>query len=307
LARYAEAKTVGDQYYQNLQIQAAAGYAIQRDNFVLAMENQLTNMSSSIPTLNSSSIQQANNYISQNGLPTVEQQILSGVGLSSAIPQVTEGIQIFNVTALGNSSLADTVGAMRLISMAQTDDIEQASSQAGMNITLSNYFTDSNLNPLPTDSSGTPVVSATLSNNIIINTNPANVLVWNKVANIGNVTLNSLKVNMTLPSNWQISSSPGQMHLYFNFTNGTMKDITNSANISQLNGNPQAVNVSIPDFNSTGAGQPLTPGASVLISIGISYNLIGDANTFANAVEYPDYAVASAWQGGSYTSSGITQ
>ncbi|HJW19658.1 MAG TPA: hypothetical protein VJ571_03785, partial [Candidatus Nitrosotalea sp.] len=127
IARYSEAKAVGNQNYQNLQVQAATKYAAERDSLLTLLENQLSNTTLSLPTLNSSSIQQAKNYLSQNGLPPLERQIFSGLGISSTTSDVTNGMQMFNQTTIGPSSLVTGVQGLKTVLTNETNTIGKTS------------------------------------------------------------------------------------------------------------------------------------------------------------------------------------
>jgi hypothetical protein len=101
IERYAGARDAGDQYYQNLQLQALTTYASHRDQLLSLFENQLSSLSPLLAPLNTSTIGSVETYLLQNGLPAVEQQLLVGLGLSSSVPDITTGLEAFlNVTLL---------------------------------------------------------------------------------------------------------------------------------------------------------------------------------------------------------------
>jgi regulation of enolase protein 1 (concanavalin A-like superfamily) len=129
--RYTTAKAAGDQYYQNLQLQAVTTYACHRDLFLASLENQLSILSPMLPPLNSSAIRNAQNYLSQNGLPIEEQQLLEGFGLSSSIPDITTGMQVLlnltllNETMLSQFSLINGIQAVKSLLIEETYSWEQ--------------------------------------------------------------------------------------------------------------------------------------------------------------------------------------
>jgi hypothetical protein len=126
IERYAGATAAGDQYYQSLQLRALATYASQRDLFLAKLENQLSILSTMLPPLNSSTIRSAETYLSQNGLPPVEQQLLTGLGFSSSIPDLTNGMEallnadLLNGTILSQLSLINGTQALQFLLGAET-------------------------------------------------------------------------------------------------------------------------------------------------------------------------------------------
>jgi len=131
IERYGGARDAGDQYYQNLQLQALTTYASHRDLLLALLENQLSILSPLLPPLNSSAIRNAETYLSQNGLPGVEQQLLTGLGLSSSIPAITTAMQVLlnatllHETLLSQFSLMNGVQAVQSLLVAETDSWEQ--------------------------------------------------------------------------------------------------------------------------------------------------------------------------------------
>jgi outer membrane protein assembly factor BamB len=105
--RYAGAKAAGDEHFEDLQLQAVTLYASQRDQFLAELDNQLSNSSSMLPLLNSTTIRSAEAYLLQNGLPPLEQQLLTGLGMSSSIPGITTGLEtLLNATLLNDTILS---------------------------------------------------------------------------------------------------------------------------------------------------------------------------------------------------------
>lgn len=112
IVRYNGAVEDNAQNYAKLQLQAIANYSAERDQYFSSFENQLSLLYPQLPSLNSTSIQTAMDYLQQNGLPPVEKQVLTGLGLSSSINDVTASLLLFNATTVGNFTLTDGVQAM---------------------------------------------------------------------------------------------------------------------------------------------------------------------------------------------------
>ena len=111
IERYTAALEAGSQYYANLQLEAIQNYALQRDQAMSHFVNLLSVLPP-FPSFNSTSIQFLRNYLQTNGLPAIEQQIFTGLGLSWAIPEVTAGLTLLNATSLNRFTL---VGAFQLL------------------------------------------------------------------------------------------------------------------------------------------------------------------------------------------------
>ncbi len=175
-------------------------------------------------------------------------------------------------------------------------------------LSVSKFFTDSSLNPLPTDSNGNPKADVVLANGVVTSTNPGQVLAWVNVTNTAGAPLQSLKVNETLPLDWRVDPpwmpAQGAIHVFFANTTSlaTNLEITQSSTIKVATGNPLTVHLAIPSFNATGIGHPLMPGQSILLSVKLTYALIG---TSQSATSYPrnytDTAVAAAWTQASFS------
>ncbi len=178
-------------------------------------------------------------------------------------------------------------------------------------ISVSVFFTDSSLNPLSLDSKGNPMVNVTLAGGIVRSTNPGQVLAWVNVTNTSGSSLQSLKLNETLPVDWLVSpawmppkGSVGAIHVFY--ANGTSlaneTEITQPSTIAVSPGNPEDVHLAIANFTATAIGHPLMPGHSLLLSIKLRYGLIG---TSQSATSYPrnytDTTVAAAWTQASFT------
>lgn len=181
-----------------------------------------------------------------------------------------------------------------------------ASTKAKINV--SKFFTDSSLNPLPLDSKGNPKVDVVLPNGEVTSTNPGQVLAWVNVTNTSGSRIQSLKLNETLPVDWKVDPpwmpGKGAIHVFFANTTSlaTNPDITQPSTITVSTGNPQIVHVAIPSFNATLIGHPLMPGQSILLSVKLTYGLIGTSQTPSSYPRnYTDTATAIAWTKPSFT------
>jgi hypothetical protein len=159
-------------------------------------------------------------------------------------------------------------------------------SEAIEQISVFTFFTDAGQNLLPTDSQRNPKVYAVFSNGIVKATNPGEVLSWANITNTGTTSLESIRLNETLPPDWTVHPawlpSQGGIHIYFVYANGTRIDISAPAMITVSIGNPSVLGLTIPDLNATLARSLLLPGESVLVSAQLSYNLIRTPQSFSS-------------------------
>lgn len=175
-------------------------------------------------------------------------------------------------------------------------------------VKVAKFFTDSSLNPLPVDSIGNPMVNVIVAGGTVKSTNPGQILAWVNVTDLGSNSLQSLRLNDTLPVDWSVDPlwmpGLGGISIYYANTSSlaTNPDITQPSSITVSTGNPQTVQLSIPSFNTTGIGHPLLPGQSILLSVKLTYGL---KMTSQSAATYPrnytDTATAAAWSQASYT------
>src|SRR2546427_4647027 len=158
---------------------------------------------------------------------------------------------------------------------------------------IAKFFTDSSLNPLPRDSNGNPKVDVLLANGVVTSTNPGQGLAWVNVTNTSGSSLQSLKLNDTLPVDWMVSpawippkGSVGAIHVFY--ANGTSlaseTEITQPSTITVSTGNPETVQLAISNFTATTIGHPLMPGQSILLSVKLTYVLI---HTSQSASTFP--------------------
>ncbi len=173
---------------------------------------------------------------------------------------------------------------------------------------MSKFFTDSSLNPLPLDLNGNSKSDVVLANGIVKSTNPGQILAWVNVTNTSGSRVQSLKLNETLPVDWNVDPAwkpaLGAIHVFFANTTSllTNPEITQPSTITVSTGNPQTVQLSIPSFNATAIGHSLMPGQSILLSIKLTYGLIGTSQAASSYPRnYTDTAVAASWTQASFT------
>jgi hypothetical protein len=121
IIRYAGAIDAGSEDSANLQLQALTSYAKQRDSYLSNLESELSLLGSEASQLNSSSVLLVQNYLQQNGLPSIERQILSGLGFESSVEDVSKSLALFNASSLGGFNLTNGVNALVSAGAAETD------------------------------------------------------------------------------------------------------------------------------------------------------------------------------------------
>ena len=175
---------------------------------------------------------------------------------------------------------------------------------------VTKFFTDANLNPLPKDANGNPKVNVVLANGVVTSTNPGQVLAWVNVTNTSGSSLQSLKLNDTLPVDWMVSpawmppkGSVGAIHVFY--ANGTglssETEITQPFTITVSTGNPGRVQLAISNFTATTIGHPLMPGQSILLSVKLSYGLMRTSQLASSYPRnYTDTAAGVAWTQASF-------
>ncbi len=183
----------------------------------------------------------------------------------------------------------------------------------GQCISVSKFFTDTSLNPLPTDQNGNPKVDVVLAGGVVRSTNPGEIIAWVNVTNTGGVSLDSLKLNDSLPVDWVVAPTwlpgKGAIHVFYANTTvlATNPQITDPKTITVKGGNPEAVLLAIPDLTATAIGHSLQQGQSILLGVKLDYGL---DKTSQSAVSYPrnytDTASAAAWTGASFTGTETT-
>src|SRR3989441_6703310 len=213
-----------------------------------------------------------------------------------------------------NTSVSSPANVCVLVD-SEPDDVTCPENLQGAMVTqtltstrVSKFFTDSSLNPLPLDNNGNPMENVVLARSIVQSTNPGQVLAWVDVTNTGSTSLQSLKLNETLPVDWTVSPSwltgKGAIHVYFGNTISlvTNLEITQPSTITVTTGNPEVVQDAISSLNATALGHPLMPGQSILLSVKLTYGLIKTSQSFASYPRnYTDIASAAAWTLPSYT------
>ncbi len=179
-------------------------------------------------------------------------------------------------------------------------------------VTVSKFYTDPSLIPLPRDAMGNPRVDVVLANGSVKSTNPGQVLAWVNVTNTGGSPFKSLRLNETLPADWRTNPpwtlSRGAIHVFFVFRNGTRVEITSQSTITVSAGNPETITLSVNNIASTPAGESLQPGEKIQLSAKIAYSLV---STSQSARSYPrnytDVASGAAWTDRSYTGTPVSR
>ena len=197
-------------------------------------------------------------------------------------------------------SVQDNYGAR--IYYVLTIDVHQ------IGVSVSIFYTDPDMHPLPSDSDGNPMVNAIITGGILRSMTPGHVLAWVNVTNTSGSSLKSLKLNVTLPLDWAVNPAwlpaKGAIHVYYANTTdlATNPEITQPSTITVSTGNPMLVQVEIPSFNATVMGHPLLTAESILLSVKLSYTLTG---TTQSAMSYPrNYSSTASlmvWTGPEFT------
>jgi sugar lactone lactonase YvrE len=189
------------------------------------------------------------------------------------------------------------------------DEVKLYNLAGGCNPTLhvSKFFTDSSLSHLQLDQHGNPSVNVTLSHGTVVSTNPGQVLAWVNVTNTSGSRVQSLKLNDTLPVDWKVDPAwmpaLGAIHVFFANTTSllTNPEITQPSTITVSTGNPEVVHLAIANLTATNIGHPLMPGQSILLSVKLTYGLIGTSQSASSYPRnYTDTALAAAWTKASF-------
>ncbi len=179
------------------------------------------------------------------------------------------------------------------------------------------FFTDADFNPLLTDQSGNPMVTAVLSHDVVEGTNPGQVLVWIEVQHIGfNSTFQSMSIDVMLPPDWVVSpawpTAKGAIHVYFAntttfgiqtvntsyFATSVIPQASEITQLSTITASAGEVQLLIPNFNTTAIGHLLNPYQSILLAVKVSYSLKSttqSANTYPR--KYVTTASSKGWMG----------
>ncbi len=178
----------------------------------------------------------------------------------------------------------------------------------GGSISVSKFFTDTSLNPLPLDKNGNPKVDVVLAGGIVRSTNPGEIIAWVNVTNSGGVSVDSVKLNETLPVDWVVAPTwlpaKGAIHVFYANTTSlaTNPEITDPSTITVSTGNPETVGLAIPDLSATAIGHPLQQGQSILLGVKLDYGLDKTSQSASSFPRnYTDTASGAAWTGASFT------
>ena len=100
-------------------------------------------------------------------------------------------------------------------------------------------------------------------------------------------------MDWTVHSPWVPAS--GAIHVFFEFADGTKLEITDLASITVSGGSPQTVSLTINDMSAT-LGKSLDSGESIILSIKMSYALVGTTQSSGGFPRtYTDSASATAY------------
>jgi hypothetical protein len=167
---------------------------------------------------------------------------------------------------------------------------------------ISVFFTDATPTPLKLDQNGNPKVVVNLGGGQVKSTNPGQIMAWLNITNSGTSPIQSLNMTETLPVDWAVAPmwtpGGGAIHVYFQNTTGLNRnlEITNASIISVSTSNPEQVTIAITNLSLTAIHHSLMQGQTILVSIKLSYSLIGTPqSTSSYPRTYTDSAVAAAW------------
>jgi len=308
--RYFGALEVGSQSFADLQLEAVAKYSTARDEALAVFDTQFSSLAYQIPALNSTIVQLSHDYLTRNGLPPVERQILSGLGLSESIDALSAGLMAFNTTTLNVVSLPDSIHLLRQTFVSQTNSWDNQAALSGEGISVSSFYTDGNGNQVNDDAQGNPKVDVVIANDLVRSTNPGQILAWVNLTNSAEGQYQSISINETLPLDWSISpplaSAHGSTKVYFANTTSLSSnlEITEPTTITVSTDNPEMIRLSIPSLNATAIGHPLMAGQTILLSVKMDYVLTGTTQLPKSyARYYSDIANAAVWTQTSYSGS----
>ncbi len=233
--------------------------------------------------------------------PTPTDQIVRIVDFRVSVDPTISATQL-------TSNLVNSLVSSGVVQANQTQQIQQSVLRKVLSISVSKFFTDTSLNPLPLDRFGNLKVDVVLAGGVVKSTNPGEIIAWVNVTNTGGLPLQSLKLNETLPVDWVVSPTwkpaKGAIHVFFANTTSlaTNPEITDPSTISVSTGNPETVSITIPSLNSTAIGHPLLPGQSILLGVKLAYGLKGTSQSPRSYPRnYTDTAGSAAWTQSSYT------
>ena len=236
--------------------------------------------------------------LSQNQNGMITQYVwVWGSGLDVHLLSTSSPLTTLTFTVLGMNTVTLTVKDSYGASAIETL-LVKAINPLLVTIRGSMFLTDTDLNYLPIyhQVDAWREINVTISDGVVRTVNPRHVLEWVYITNSGYIPVQSVKVNEHLPLDWKISpaSRPEMgVHVYFGNTSSlaTNKDITQLSTISVSTGSPESIQVAIPNFNTTEIGHPLMPGQSFLVSVTLTYALIGTSQSVAT---YPRYFSSTA-------------
>ncbi len=164
------------------------------------------------------------------------------------------------------------------------------------------FFTDATPTPLKLDQNGNPKVIVNIGGSQVKSTSPGEIMAWLNITNPGTSPIQSLQITDTLPMDWAVTPmwlpGSGAIHVYSQNTTGLTRnlEITNASIISVSTGNPEQVTIAITNLSLTAIHHSLTQGQTLLVSVKLSYSLIGTSQSSSSYPRtYTDSAVVAAW------------
>jgi len=178
---------------------------------------------------------------------------------------VTDLTPAQNYTARVTATLNDVSHSVDVFALFQRLSVSTAFTHAGSPFP----------SPIPLDDNGNPRVNVVLANSVVTSTNPGEVDVYTNASNTGVLQYRSIQITETLPVDWVVTpplnQSQGGAHVYFMYSDGTIRDITPKTGLSVSNTNPEVVSVALPDIRNTRALKFLDPGEKIVLQVKLSY------------------------------------
>jgi len=230
----------------------------------------------------------------------------SSVSVPIGLSAVSTVSVVTTISTIPGSYDVIVTGSNGLLSRSSIISLSVVKTSVFPTISVRSSFTSGSSTPLKIDSTGNPSVDVVLAHGVVRSTNPGQIFAQVNVTNTGTVTFSSLHVTQRLPVDWvlspQTSQSNARIHVYFQFENGTLLEITGQVSITLSGLNPQTIDLVIPDLTKSLAGKPLNQGESILLSAKLEYGLVGKVlspGTFP--LTYTSEAQATAWMQVSFT------
>lgn len=236
----------------------------------------------------------------------------AGGDISSCSGLSTSNLPVSNAsfTATSLAGTAITIsGTLVPTTIGSTDATATATvlCSAASCILVSKFFTDTGMNPLPLDSERNPSVDVTLAHGIVRNTHPHYVLAWVNVTNTSGFSLQSLKLNETLPIDWAVAQGDNAVRVYSASPNGTIQEITDQQSIRIVKGNPETVSLTLGNITEADDNTSLGPNESILVSVAMMYTLKASSQPASSYPrDYSDVAAVAAWTQAHFSGTELT-